>query len=230
MNLHRAAILLSGGMDSSTLLFHVKRTLGAREIHALSFVYGQKHARELEMARWQAQAADVYRHQVWDLLELGRMAAGSALTDPAADVPDMDAIPEDERRQPVTYVPNRNMVFLSLAAAYAEAHGIEDVFYGAQQQDEYGYWDCTEPFVERINAVLALNRRRPVRVHAPFAAMTKAAVLRLGRQLQVDYDHTWTCYRGGTTPCGTCPSCAERNRALRAVRAAPATTKGSPSP
>ena len=85
---------------------------------------------------------------------------------------------------------------------------------GAQAQDEYGYWDCTPDFVERINAVLALNRRQPVQVCAPFVGMSKGAVVRMGLALGVDYAHTWTCYRGEERPCGTCPSCVERRRAF----------------
>lgn len=201
-------------MDSSTLLFYVKRTLGVPGIHALSFVYGQKHARELAMARWQAEAAGVEKHVEWTLSFPEGMAAGSALTAPDLAVPDLAAIPESERRQPITYVPNRNMMFLSLAAAYAEAQGMADVFYGAQTQDQYGYWDCTTDFVGKINDALALNRKRPVRVHAPFAAMDKAEIVKLGQTLGVDYGRTWSCYRGGEQPCGTCPSCVERNQAM----------------
>ncbi len=212
--MERAVVLLSGGMDSTTLLFHVRQTLGVADIHALTFLYGQKHARELAMARWQAQAVGGTRLAEWTLAMPDGVAAASALTNPATAVPDLAAIPTDERDQPITYVPNRNMMFLTLAAAYAEAQGIADVFYGAQAQDEYGYWDCTQTFAERINAVLALNRRRPVTVHAPFSTMTKRDVVRIGRTLGVDYDRTWSCYRGENQPCGACPSCVERERAL----------------
>jgi len=135
------------------------------------------------------------------------IAGGSALTDAAIRVPDLENLSGKQRRQPPTYVPNRNMLFLSLAAAYAEARGIRDVFYGAQAQDEYGYWDCTVDFVNRINHILRLNRGKAVTVHAPFALMKKADVLKIGLELGVDYRHTWSCYRGGKKPCGTCPTC-----------------------
>ena len=108
-------------------------------------------------------------------------------------------------------------MLLAMAAAYAEAQGLEDVFYGAQAQDEYGYWDCTATFLERVNAVLGLNRARPVAVRAPFVARTKAEILRTGLELGVDFAHTWTCYRGGETACGTCPTCVERLAAFRAL-------------
>jgi len=121
--------------------------------------------------------------------------------------------------QPPTYVPNRNMMLLSMAVAYAEAHRIRNVFYGAQAQDEYGYWDCTSDFVDRINGVLELNRRDRVTVHAPFVGMRKAETVRLGLRLGVDFSHTWSCYRGGERACGTCPTCVERLHAFAAVGA-----------
>lgn len=211
-----AVVLLSGGVDSSTLLHHVHASRRYKTIYALSFNYGQKHSRELAMASWQARAAGVKEHRVLDLSFFGELVkGGSALTDAAIQVPDLAAIRGRARRQPPTYVPNRNMMLLSLAAAYAEAHGCRDVFYGAQAQDEYGYWDCTPEFVRRLNRVLALNRGTPVRVHAPFAAKSKAAVVALGLRLGVDYAHTWTCYRGARRPCGACPSCVERARAFQ---------------
>jgi len=211
-----AVVLLSGGMDSSVLLHHVAKTLGRRPVHAVSCDYGQRHVRELECAAWQALAAGAEHHRVLDVAFLGDLVKhGTALVRGGADVPDLARVAESDRQQPPTYVPNRNMILLAMAAAYAEARGIADVYYGAQAQDEYGYWDCTAEFVERLNQVLALNRRTPVVVHAPFAAMRKAESLRLGLELGVDYAHTWSCYRGGGTACGTCPTCVERLNAFR---------------
>lgn len=211
-----AVVLLSGGMDSTTLLHYVVRRLSVGRVYALSFLYGQKHRRELEAAAWQARAAGVAAHDVVDMSFFGVLTPGSStLTDHALDVPRLSDLTTEQLSQPPTYVPNRNMILLSLAAAYAEARGVDDVFYGAQAQDRYGYWDCTAGFLDRINAVLALNRRRPVRVHAPFVAFRKAWELGLGRELGVDYAHTWTCYRGGAAPCGDCPACVERAAAFR---------------
>jgi 7-cyano-7-deazaguanine synthase len=211
-----AIVLLSGGMDSATLLHHVVREHPGIPVHALSFLYGQKHARELEMASWQADAVGVAEHRSVDIAFFGALTAGaSALTDGAVPMPVLEDLDEGARRQPPTYVPNRNMVLLALAAAYAEARGLQDVFYGAQAQDEYGYWDCTVDFVGRMNDLLRLNRGKAVRIHAPFAGMSKAQVVRIGCRLGVDYAHTWTCYSGGPSPCGTCPSCREREQAFR---------------
>ena len=218
MAINGAVILLSGGMDSTTLLHYAKATLSIPRLRALTFLYGQKHSREVEMARWQAQAVGVEEHRIVDIRFFADLVAGgSALTDGRIEVPDLAALAAGDLRQPPTYVPNRNMMLLAMAAAHAEAAGIADVFYGAQTQDAYGYWDCTPEFVERVNRVLALNRGRPVTLHAPFMRMRKAEELRIGLELGVDYSHTWTCYRGEETPCRRCPACVEREAAFREV-------------
>ena len=109
------------------------------------------------------------------------------------------------------------MMLLSMAAAYAEAAGIADIYYGAQAQDEYGYWDCTPAFLEGLNAVFALNRRTPVKVHAPLVHHSKADNVLMGIDLGVDFGQTWSCYRGGDSACGTCPTCVERLNAFAAA-------------
>ncbi|MDP6629687.1 MAG: 7-cyano-7-deazaguanine synthase QueC [Kiritimatiellia bacterium] len=210
-----AVVLLSGGIDSSTLLHYVSRTLGISNIYALSFNYGQRHSRELQAAAAQAAAVGVHEHRSLDISGFGSLTAkGSVLTDLSSEVPDLADIPEADRQQPPTYVPNRNMVLLSLAAAYAEAHAVHDVYYGAQAQDEYGYWDCTTDFLVRINELLSLNRKQPITIRAPFVDKRKADVVRIGLALGVNYAETWTCYCGGDQPCGRCPSCAERAQAF----------------
>jgi len=214
-----AVVLLSGGMDSSTLLFYVVKKLGVKNVFTLSFRYGQKHRRELDMARWQAQRAGVVNHREMDLSGLSDITEGaSALTDPAISVPSLNEIPESDRQQPVTYVPNRNMIFISLGCALAESVGAKHIFYGAQAQDEYGYWDCTKNFAEGMNTVLSLNRKNPVTLLAPFVNMTKIDILKLGLEIGVDYEHTWSCYRGEDKPCGECPSCVARQTAFTALK------------
>ena len=128
--------------------------------------------------------------------------------------PNLADLGETGLDQPPTYVPNRNMMLLSTAVAYAEARGIHNVFYGAQAHDEYGYWDCTPSFIERLNHVLELNRRDVVTVHAPFVDKKKSELVPLGTELGVDFSHTWSCYRGGEIACGTCPTCVERLKAF----------------
>ena len=213
----KAAVLLSGGLDSTTLLHYVVKTLKAEEVFALSFDYGQKHSRELDVAQWQCeQLPQVKEHNVLDLSFMGGfLGASSALVKGGVEVPELKDIAEDDLDQPVTYVPNRNMMLLSIAASYAENRDCRHLYYGAQAQDEYGYWDCTEDFLERMNGVFSLNRRTGVKVEAPFVNMSKGIVAGIGLGLDVDYSKTWTCYRGGEQPCGVCPSCAERALAFK---------------
>lgn len=215
----QAVVLVSGGMDSAALLHYVVKRLGCTAVHALTYRYGQKHEREIEMAACQCRSlTQVTDWKIVDISVLGEMTAGaSALTDSTIAVPDLEAIPEEQLSQPPTYVPNRNMVLISLAAAYGESRGCETVFYGAQAQDKYGYWDCTAEFLERLNHVLSLNRRQPISVQAPFVAMRKAEELAIGLELGVDFSRTWSCYRGGTRACGQCPSCRERLQAFNEV-------------
>jgi 7-cyano-7-deazaguanine synthase len=213
-----AVVLLSGGLDSSVLLHHVARGLGHAPVYALSYDYGQRHSKELDCARFQAEAAGVAEHRIVDISFMGEIVKdASVLVTGGADVPDFSDIPQDFLDQPPTYVPNRNMMLLSVAVAYAESRGVGDVFYGAQALDEYGYWDCTADFVERMNAVLALNRRSPVAIHAPFVTKKKVESVRLGMELGVDLSRTWSCYRGGEKACGTCPTCVERLAAFEAA-------------
>lgn len=210
-----AVVLLSGGIDSTVLLQYVARRLAKKPIHALSFNYGQRHSKELECARWQADALEIDRHRIVDVTFLGDLVKGaSALVQGGKAVPDMSELSPGQLDQPPTYVPNRNMVLLSIAAAYAESHGIREVYYGAQALDEYGYWDCTTEFLRRVNAVLALNRRDAIVIHAPFIERKKVESVRLGAELGVNFAYTWSCYRGGENPCGACPTCIERLKAF----------------
>ena len=208
----KCTVLVSGGVDSVSVLHHVIKELKYDEVYVLSFNYGQKHSRELDEAAWQVtQLKEVVEHEIMDISFICRsLASKSSLVGNEIDVPALEDISEEDLDQPVTYVPNRNMTLLSLAAAYAESKSCQDLYYGAQAQDEYGYWDCTTDFLDRMNAVLSLNRRDAVRVKAPFVNLNKAQVVEVGMRNGVDFSHTWTCYRGGAKPCEVCPSCVER--------------------
>mgnify|MGYP000727584453 CR=1 FL=1 len=210
-----AVVLLSGGMDSCVLLHYVLHTVAPAYLYGVSFYYGQQHNREVAMARRQMEAVHNGEHLVVDLsFYAGMLNGASSLLSEAGEVPPLAAIDQSERDQPVTYVPNRNMVFLSVAAGLAESRGCSAVYYGAQCQDEYSYWDCTEEFVNRLNAVFELNRRIPARIKAPFVNMRKSELVREGVRLGVDFSNTWSCYRGGVEACGVCPTCKEREKAF----------------
>ena len=210
----KAIVLLSGGLDSTTALYLAK-SQGFDEIYALTIEYGQKHDRELRAARAVARAAGVKEHKFVTLLL--NQWDGCSLTDEKMDIKDGDLAREGI---PDTYVPARNMVFLSVAASYADALGVTDIFLGVSEVDYSGYVDCREEFIRsmeqtiNLGTVLGAERHRHITLHAPFMHMAKADEVRLGMSLGVDYSLTWTCYRGGERPCGTCDSCLLRAKAF----------------
>jgi 7-cyano-7-deazaguanine synthase len=206
--------IVSGGMDSVTLLHHLVKTEKLTPA-VISFVYGQKHAKEIDYARENVALLGLEQFRVVDLSPFRAIFGGSALVSEAVAIPDIEAVRGDP--QPATYVPNRNMLFLAFAAAYAESLGVSRVFYGAQKMDYYGYWDCTPEFLEGLNQVYALNRKTPVQIEAPFVNYSKADVLRTGLAIGVDYAKTWSCYAGQEKACGRCPTCAERLKAFAEV-------------
>ncbi len=210
--MRRALVLLSGGIDSTTLLHYVKKTL-RREVYAISFNYGQRHSRELEMAKWQAKEVGVVEHRIVDISFLKDLAV-SALLDEKAQLPSWE---EAQQGTPSTYVPNRNMILLSIAISYAESRRIPEIYYGAQRQDYSGYWDTRPEFIEAMNRVLKLNPDFQIQIIAPFVNYRKADIVRLGLKLGVNYEMTWSCYRGGDEPCGVCPSCVDREKAFKEV-------------
>lgn len=203
--------IVSGGLDSVTLLHHLVKQEG-RTPAVITFLYGQKHDKEVDFARRQVSLLGLKAHLVLDLNLLRPLFAHSALVDEHTAVPDILDVMGDP--QPATYVPNRNMIFLALAAAYAETNGVSDLYYGAQRHDIYGYWDTTPDFLARLNTVYQLNRKTPITIHAPFVNQSKTDLVRLGTTLEVDYAQTWSCYVGGDKACGRCPTCAERRKAF----------------
>lgn len=207
-----SVVIVSGGMDSVTLLHYLVK-VEKKEPAVITFVYGQKHDKEVAYARLQAEQLGCRHHLVLELSELRPLFASSALVTGGAEIPDALDVLGDP--QPATYVPNRNMIFLALAAAYAETNGVSDVYYGAQRHDIYGYWDTTPQFLAQLNQVYHLNRKTPLQIMAPFVDYSKTDILRTGLRLGVDYGQTWSCYRGGEAACGRCPTCAERLSAFK---------------
>lgn len=206
--------IVSGGMDSVTLLHHLVK-VEERKPAVLTFIYGQKHEKEVSFARAHAVLLGCNEHLVLDLAPLRSLFSASALTSEDVEIPDIDAVQGDP--QPSTYVPNRNMIFLALAAAFAESNDVTDIYYGAQRHDMYGYWDTTPDFLERVNQVFGLNRKAPVCIKAPFVTYSKTDILQAGLELEVDYRQTWSCYEGQERACGRCPTCAERLKAFAEV-------------
>ena len=206
-------VIVSGGMDSVTLLHYLVKQQGLKPA-VISFIYGQKHLKEIEFAKQNVDMLSCEVHQILDLSSMRMIFEASALVSSSKSIPSIQDVQGDS--QPITYVPNRNLIFLALAGAWAETLGVSDVYYGAQAHDMYGYWDCTPEFLENVNQVYQLNRKTPVRIYAPFVEYSKSDILRLGIDLGINYAQTWSCYEGQELACGVCPTCAERLKAFAA--------------
>ena len=210
----KAVVLLSGGLDSTTSAA-IAADRGF-QLYALSFDYAQRHVRELEAAIAVGKHMGVKDHKVLRI-PLGELG-GSALTDAAIDVPDAPADPKDIGGEiPVTYVPGRNTVFLSLALSYAEVVGADAIFLGINAMDYSGYPDCRPEYLAAMQHVADLATKQGVeghgpRLEAPLVEMTKADIVRAGVAHGAPLHLTWSCYRGGRAACGTCESCALRLR------------------
>lgn len=204
----RAVVLLSGGLDSATVLAIARSS--AWQCHALSVDYGQRHRAELEAAARVAHALGAEEHRI-ARVDLG-LFGGSALTDRAIEVPTR---PSDGI--PVTYVPARNTVFLALALAYAEVSAADAIFTGANAVDYSGYPDCRPEFMAAFERVANLATKRaveghPLRIESPIMAWTKSRIVREGVALGVDYSLTVSCYDAdeGGRACGRCDACRLR--------------------
>ncbi len=208
----KAVILLSGGLDSATCLA-IAQSQGF-ECYALSFDYGQRHRCELASARKIAAAAGVTRHIIMpmDMRQWG----GSALTDDNLAVPTAE---ESANCIPITYVPARNLVFLAVASAWAEAIDCRDIFIGVNSVDYSGYPDCREEFIRSFEKTANLGTRAAdedwkFTIHTPLQHWNKAEIIREGCRLGVDYSLTVSCYNPDSNgrACGICPSCALRKK------------------
>ncbi|GAA0425970.1 7-cyano-7-deazaguanine synthase [Acrocarpospora corrugata] len=211
----KAVVLLSGGLDSATVLA-IARSKGF-DPYALSFRYGQRHSVELEAATRVAAALGARRHVIADI-DL-RVFGGSALTDPAIAVPHHDSADELSSGIPVTYVPARNTIFLSFALAWAETLGASDIFIGVNAMDYSGYPDCRREYIEAYQRMANLATKAGVEgtqqleIHMPLVDLTKAQTISYGLKLGVDYGLTHSCYDPiGDRACGTCDSCLLRIR------------------
>ena len=212
----RAVILLSGGLDSATCLA-IARDMGF-ETYALSVAYGQRHAAELDAARRVAASLGAREHRVASV-ELGQFG-GSALTDENIPVP----VEGSSTGIPVTYVPARNTVMLSIALAWAEVLGATDIFVGVNAVDYSGYPDCRPEFIAAFETMANLATKTGVegarlKIHAPLIDLSKAAIIQRGTALGVDYSQTVSCYQADAAgrACGVCDACRLRRAGFEAA-------------
>lgn len=207
---NKAVVLLSGGLDSTTVL--AQAIADGYEVYALSFDYGQRHDAELDAARRIAADLGVHEHKVVpiNLSSIG----GSALTDPSIDVPT-----NEPGGIPVTYVPARNTVFLSIALGWAEVLEAQDIFIGVSALDYSGYPDCRPEYISAYERLANLATKmgvegRHINIRTPLINLTKAATIELGARLGVDYSLTVSCYQADEEgrACGSCDSCRLRKK------------------
>jgi 7-cyano-7-deazaguanine synthase len=205
----KTVVLLSGGMDSTTLLYE-RLYYRYDTVRAVSVYYGQRHKKELEYARRTCEKLTV-PFDVVDLSAIGSLLTGSALTDLSVAVPEGHYAEESMK---ATVVPNRNMMMLSIATAVAITHGYDQVAFAAHAGDHAIYPDCRREFVDALNASILLCDWNAPHLDAPFLDMTKADICKLGYRLGVPYEETWSCYVGGDVHCGKCGTDVERIEAF----------------
>ncbi len=203
----KAVILLSGGLDSSTTLYYAAAQ--GYECHCLVFDYGQKHKKEIIQARAVARKAGCQIYSV----KISLPWKGSALLDNKIGIPRNRSL--KTLGIPVTYVPGRNIIFLSFAASFAEAIGAKTIFIGANAVDYSGYPDCRPEFIRSYQAMLAQGLKtsvegKKIKVMTPLIHLSKAKIVALAVKLKVPLHLTWSCYNGQSKPCGVCDSCRLR--------------------
>jgi len=213
-----AVVLLSGGLDSSTVLaMALERGF---KIVALTFDYGQRHRKEIDSATRIARHFGVKEHIIVPL-DLGRYLS-SSLTQDSISIPSARSRSEIGTEIPSTYVPGRNIVFLSIASSIAESRGASSVFIAANAVDFSGYPDCTPEFMDAFQKVLEVGTKagkegRGIKIEAPILRESKAQIVREAVRLKVPLKLTWSCYRGGAKACGVCDSCRLRLEGFEAA-------------
>ncbi len=211
----KAVVLLSGGLDSATTLYYARSKGYA--CHCVIFDYGQRHRREIRSAIAVAKKARC----AYSLVKINLPWKGSALLDKNISLPKNKSL--TRAGIPATYVPARNIIFLSFAASCAEAIGARHIFIGANAIDYSGYPDCRPRFIKSYQAMLAQGLKagvehQQIRVDTPLIHMTKAQIVKLAVKLKVPVRLTWSCYKGGSRPCGTCDSCRFRAKGFEEAR------------
>lgn len=204
----KTVLVYSGGMDSTTLLYQLLNA--GDEVRAVSFNYGQRHKKELLCAAKICKKLNV-PHVTIDVRSINKLMLGSALTSKNIKVPHGHY---EDATMRSTVVPNRNMVFISLATAYAVSLKFDRIALAVHAGDHAIYPDCRPDFIKKVDAVTRIANYESIKVYAPFMNKSKTDIARIGRKLGVPFEETWTCYQGGVKPCGKCGSCVERAEAL----------------
>lgn len=214
----KALVLVSGGLDSTTCLGLAVKKYGKENVVALSVYYGQKHDKEITSAKEVTEYYDVEWLQL-DLSKMFEYSDCSLLSHSEKEIPKESYAKQLEKTNgtPVsTYVPFRNGLFLSSAAAIALSKGCSYIYYGAHSDDAAGnaYPDCSDAFNKAMHDAVYIGSGNQLQIEAPFVNMTKADVVKLGLELNVPYELTWSCYEGGDKPCGVCGTCIDRQAAF----------------
>jgi len=209
MKQSKTVLIYSGGIDSTVLLYDLLNS--GHDVQALSVNYGQRHSKELDCAKSLCKQLNV-EHHVADLTALNPLLSGSSLTSPHVQVPEGHY--EDESMK-ATVVPNRNMILLSIATGWAMSTGASSVSYAAHSGDRAIYPDCRKEFSDAMNSVMEIAGWDKVSLNRPFSSLTKADIVKLGDELDVPFEQTWSCYKGGQVHCGVCGTCVERREAFQ---------------
>jgi 7-cyano-7-deazaguanine synthase len=212
----KAVCLISGGLDSAVAAFIAKRQ--GFDIYALSFRYGQRHAKEVSCAKEISKAVGAKRY-ILLTINLQKFGGSSLLTFSAHPIK-THALQDIGKTIPSTYVPARNTIFLSYALAYAESIGAETIFIGVNAVDYSAYPDCRPTYIEAFQQLANLATKqaiegKPIRIFAPLLRLSKADIIRVGVKLNVPFSKTWSCYRGQSKACGRCDSCLLRLKGFR---------------
>lgn len=203
----KCVVPISGGLDSTVILHWVASE--GHEVHAVSFNYGQRHWKNELLNAIETSKELATSHKVINLNFFRDIVDSSSLTNDKIDVAKTKDVLGDP--QTVNYVPNRNMMLLSICTAYAESIGATQVYHGSALVDsQAGYWDGSIEFIDAINKVNSLNRRDRVEIIAPLITKSKKSIIELGVDLDVNFTRTWTCYEGKSKACGECPACSSR--------------------
>lgn len=205
----KSVLVFSGGLDSAVAAWELKSR--GCELRLLSFDYGQRHKKELLAAKELANLVGAIEHKVVDLSAIRQLLSGSSQTDNSIPVPEGHWAEESMKK---TIVPNRNMIMLSLAAAYAISIKANQIVYAAHSGDHAIYPDCRPDFIAALSSAVEKADWHKISLCAPFANMSKAEIVSLGSRLGVPFGKTWSCYKGGEKHCGKCGACAERRESF----------------